>query len=209
MSFLGTVEVAELEGLRDALAAPDEAEARALADQLAQSARIYGPFVRGGGSVHAANLERETLMKRLFLEQARAAERRDGAPPKALLKFGANHVTRGLSPTHVPSLGNFVYELAAADGAKVLSVLMICGPGASVVDFMGNVTAADGAFAERFGFLAAHVASSGFTVIDLAPWKDRPRAWAAVPADVADAIWAYDALLVVSGEGPATFVVPR
>jgi len=29
------------------------------------------------------------------------------------------------------------------------------------------------------------------------------------PPETASAIWAFDALLIVSGEGPATFVVPR
>lgn len=209
MSFLGTVDVAELERLRESLADPAEADARRLAGLLATSARIYGPFVRGGGSVYAANFERETLMKRLFVENARVAEAGDGRPPKVLLKFGANHVTRGLSSTHVPSLGNFLYETAALSGDEALSVLAVCGPGSAVADFMGNVTHADEPFAKSHGFLASHVSEPGFTLIDLGPWKDRPRLWRDLPPSTADAIWAFDALLIVSGQGPATFVVPR
>lgn len=209
MSFLGTVDVAEIERLRDSLADPAEAEARRLAGLLAVSARIYGPFVRGGGSVYAANLERETLMKRHFMEFLREAERRDGAAPKVLLKFGANHLTRGLSATHVPSLGNFLYETAELSGDGAFSVLAVCGPGSAVADFMGNVTAADEAFAKSHGFLAPHTSEPGFTLIDLGPWKDRPRLWKDVPPSTADAIWAFDALLIVSGQGPATLVVPR
>lgn len=209
MSFLGTVDVAELERLRDALADPAEAPAQRYAGLLARSARIYGPFVRGGGSVFAANLDRETMMKQLFLDYAASAEARDGAPPRVLLKFGANHLMRGLSHTHVPSLGNFLYEMAGVSGDSVFSVLAVLGPGSQVVDFLGKTTRADEAFEKAYGFLLPHVSGPGMTLIDLGPWKDRPRRWADIPRTTADLIWAFDALLIVSGEGPATFVVPR
>lgn len=209
MSFLGTVDVAELEGLRDALADPAEAPAQRLAGLLARSARIYGPFVRGGGSIFAANLDRETLMKELFREHAEAATERDGAPPRVLFKFGANHLMRGLSHTHVPSLGNFLYEWAGVSGDSVFSVLAVLGPGSEVVDFMGRTTLADESFGRSHGFLLPHVSEPGMTLIDLGPWKDLPRRWADLPPETRDLIWAFDALLVVSGAGPATFVVPR
>jgi erythromycin esterase-like protein len=209
MSFLGTVDVAELERLRNALTDPAEGPVRRLAGLLARSARIYGPFVRGGGSVFAANLDRETLMKQLFREHAEAAAARDGTPPRVLLKFGANHLMRGLSHTHVPSLGNFLYETVGVAGDSVFSVLAVLGPGSEVVDFMGQTTLADESFAKSHGFLLPHVSEPGMTLIDLGPWKDRPRRWADIPRKAADLIWAFDALLIVSGAGPATFVVPR
>jgi len=209
MKFLGTVEIAELEALRDALVAPEEAEGRRLASLLVQSRRIYGPFVQGGGSVYAANLERETMMKTLLVDDMRAAESRDGAPPKALFKFGANHMTRGLSSTHVPSLASFVTETAVARGERAFSVLVVCGPGSSVSDFMGKTYPTDDDFAEHYGFLAGHVANPGATLIDLGPWKDRPRTWKELPPGTADLIWAYDALVVVSGAEPATFLAPK
>jgi hypothetical protein len=207
--FLGSVDESELEGLRRLLAADDDAEARKLVDALIQSARIYRPFVVREGSVYAANLERETLMKHLLVEQSRAAEQRDGAPPRALFKFGQTHMTRGLSATHVPSLANFVYETLQAEGSGALSIMMVCAPGAAATDFVGNVTGCEESFAEAFGFLAGHIEQPGYTLVDLGPWKDSPRLWKNIPAATANLIWAFDAMLVVSGGGGSHAILER
>ena len=208
LSFLGNVDQGRLLSLQSKLQGPKDAEARKLVEALVVSSRIYRPFVvRGSGSIYSANLEREKLMKRTFIEQYRAAQKRDGAPPKVLFKFGAYHMTNGLSGTHVPSLASFAYEKALGEGSSALSILMICGPGGASAGLLGNVASCDEDFAKYYGFLAPHVAESGATLIDLRPWRDTPRAWKDLSEDVKAYIWAYDAIVVISGGGESHAIV--
>ncbi len=207
LSFLGTVDQSRLLQLESDLRAAGDVRAGKLAAALIESARIYRPFVAGGGSIYKANLARETLMKQTFLERYRDAERHDGAPPKVLFKFGAYHMTNGLSPTHVPSLASFAYEQALADDAGAVSILMVCGPGGASADLMGNVTSCDDVFARDYGFLTRYLSSTGATLIDLRPLKDRPGAWKDLNEQVKEQIWAYDAIVVISGGGASHMIV--
>jgi hypothetical protein len=61
----------------------------------------------------AASLRREALMKELFHRQWQKSGR-----PRVLLRFGRNHLHRGYDRRGVPTLGNFVAELAVAHGVQ-------------------------------------------------------------------------------------------
>ena len=200
LDFLGKVDLTALSKLRDLLSpAADRAFAQ-LVDDMILSARIYQPFVGvdGGFSVYAANLERENLMKRTFLQRYRSA-----GTPKVLFKFGAYHMMRGLSGTHVPSLGNFVADLALAEGKSSFHMLILCGPGTMAGDLMGNSAACDFDIAKDMPDLAGQVDAKVLTLFDLSRWKDKPRRWEHLPANVREMIWAYDALLFVPNGKPA------
>ena len=204
LEFLGTVELRELQELHALLGDEQDREWAQLAAGMIESARIYQPFVAGRGlSVHAANLERETLMKRTFLARMHEAQTREGRMPKVLFKFGANHMMRGLSPTYVPSLGNFVSEFALAQGKSAFGLLILCGPGTKAADFMGNEADCEFDAAKAFPDLVAHVDPKTPTLFDLRRWKDRPKQWAHLAPEVRAMIWAYDALLFVPGGKPA------
>jgi len=204
LQFLGEVDLGELQKLRSLLGAQEDRALAELVDGMVLSARIYQPFVTGKGlSVYAANLEREDLMKRLFLARLKEAEARDGKVPKVLFKFGANHMMRGLSTTHVPSLGNFVSDHALARGAHTFSVLLLCGPGTKAGDFMGNEGDCEFSVPTAFPDLAAHVDAKEPTLFDLRVWKDKPRRWAHLSTEVREMIWAYDAVLFVPNGKPA------
>src|SRR5262249_34162600 len=127
--FLGKVDVARLLALRAVMPYDEDPAVTALADQLIESAEIYAPFVTGRGAFYGANLRREKLMKTRVMANYPAALARDGKPPRVLLKFGSNHLMRGLSETRVPSLGSFVAENALGMlGKPVFNLRMICGP---------------------------------------------------------------------------------
>ncbi len=200
LEFLGKVDLAELQELRGALGAEQDRPLAQLVDDMILSARIYQPFVgvTTGLSVYAANLERETLMKRTLLDLYRAA-----GGPKVFFKFGANHMMRGLSSTHVPSLGNFAADLAASEGKSAFHLLILCGPGTKAGDLMGNATACSLDLAKDFPDLVAQVDTKQMTLFDLAPWKDKPRRWAHLSEDVRAMIWAFDAVLFVPNGKPA------
>lgn len=206
--WLAKVDRARILALRDAIPARDAA-ARRIADLLAQSAAIYSPFSGGQGSWHRANLARETLMKRSFLGYYDAVAKRGGPPPRVLFKFGAWHLQRGLSETNVPSLGNFLAELALARYDRpVFNLRVMCGPGAEQATFDGSVQSCADEFAPLAPALGAALSPEGATVFDLRPLRDKPRLWRDWPAEAKRLVWTYDAVVVIRGGGAATFIAP-
>src|SRR5262249_46145609 len=159
---------------RDLLGGEADRTLAQLMDDMILSARIYQPFVgvNTGLSVYAANLERETLMKRTFLALYRAA-----GGPKVFFKFGANHMMRGLSQTQVPALASFVDDVAIAEGKRAFNLLILCGPGTKAGDLMGNEGNCEIDLAKDLPDLVPQVDATRLTLFDLAPWKDKPRRW--------------------------------
>ena len=194
LEFLGKADLAALAKLRALLGDDKDRALAQMVDDMILSARIYQPFVGvdGGLSVYAANLERENLMKRLFHARYQAAGK-----PKVFFKFGAYHMMRGLSGTHVPSLGNFVADVAQAEGKSTFHLLILCGPGTKAGDLMGNPVPCSLDVAKDFPDLVRHVDAKVPTLFDLGPWKDKPRRWAHLSENVRSTIWAFDAILFV------------
>ena len=109
-----------------------------------------------------ASTRREMLMKELFFGYWQSNGR-----PRVMLRFGGNHLHRGIDSRGVSTLGNFVAELAAANGDRVFNVVEFAGAGqiasgGRAVDFPGLLD--DPAFA----FLAS-IARHPATVFDLRP----------------------------------------
>jgi hypothetical protein len=208
IGWLAKVDRARIVALRDAIPARDAA-ARRIADLLVQSAAIYSPFSGGQGSWHRANLKRETLMKRSFLGYYDTVVRRGGPPPRVLFKFGAWHLQRGLSETNVPSLGNFLAEVALARYDRpVFNLRVMCGPGAEQVMFDGRVASCADEFAPIAPAFGAALSVEGETLFDLRPLRDKPRLWRDWPAEAKRLVWTYDAVVVIRGGGAATFIAP-
>jgi hypothetical protein len=109
-----------------------------------------------------ASTRREALMKELFFGYWQSNGR-----PKVMLRFGANHLHRGIDSRGVSTLGNFVAELAAANREQVFNVVEFTGggqilAGGRAVDYTGDLD--DAALA----FLAS-IARHSATVFDLRP----------------------------------------
>ena len=202
LEFLSKVEIAEFEKLRRLLVDQRDSALAALVDDMILSAKIYAPFIgKTGLSVYAANLERENYMKRQFLLRYGQAGK-----PKVFFKFGGNHMSVGLSGTHVPALANFVSDYAMAEGVKAFNVFILCGPGSKAGDFLGNTVDCDMSVAKDFPDLVGAVDSKQPTLFDLRGWKDKPRRWEHMSQSVRELVWAYDAILFVPNGKPASFL---
>jgi hypothetical protein len=116
------------------------------------------------GSRLNASIRREGFMKERFFEYWVNAVR-----PKVFLRFGRNHLHRGMDRRGVSTLGNFVAELAAAERLSTFNVAAFAGGGrirlvgpASEFDERGDDPA--------FAYLAT-VAQYPATVFDLRPLR--------------------------------------
>jgi hypothetical protein len=70
------------------------------------------------------NTEREAVLKKNFLDRYWNTARA-GHLPKAMFKFGANHLYHGKNPTQAFPIGNLAHELAIANGSHAFGLYVI------------------------------------------------------------------------------------
>lgn len=199
LEFLGKVDLKQLETLKGLLSVGGEANLAQLVADMIVSAGIYAPFVgREGMSVYQANLQREQLMKSTFMSHYLKNGR-----PKVVFKFGANHLTRGLSPVNVPSLSSFVHEFALTEGKMVFSLLILCGPGTKAGGFQGEISTCDMDVTKEIPEIASHLDPMQPTLFDLAGWKGRPKRWEHLSEAMRRLLWGYDAVMIIPNGKPA------
>ena len=91
--------------------------------QLRRSADVYKHWTTGRGLDN--NLDRIEIIREYFLDAYRAAEKREGAPPRVLMKFGATHASRATTPMNTFDLGPLIEGMAAANGMEALHIAYI------------------------------------------------------------------------------------
>ena len=172
-----------------------------LLQSLATSAEIFGYYRRASAGEYVGlynNTVREAVMKANFLEQYRGAAI-GGTLPKAMLKFGSNHLYHGKNPTQAFPIGNLAYELAIANGAEAYGLYVISlGPGyRSYADYPAWMRPLLPAAEPRVP-----------TLVDLRALRRYQRVLRAGVAP--DEVWeqmallhGYDALVILPGSRPA------
>lgn len=103
--------------------------ASALLDGLVKSAEIYDYYVRAesdkDAALHHRNCTvREAWLKTQFTHDYRAAAASE-VLPRALFKFGDNHIRRGIGSTGAWTLGTFVAGLATFDEMEAYGILVV------------------------------------------------------------------------------------
>lgn len=176
--------------------------ARDLIDELYRTNEIYSAFTGRGGSALEANTIRETGMKAQFLEAWDQVDRND---PHIMFVFGANHMMRGHSRTHVSSLGNFLAEWGYANDLSFFNVAIDCVGGEMREVRSGQVMPCQ-AYFDLSGTALQGVADNGPVVVDLKsirPWLIRSGD---EHAQLRDLALAFDALILLPDVKPATLI---
>lgn len=175
---------------------------------LEDSHEIYSLY--GQERYHDNNDVRGKLMK----DQWRAAAAPFGGPAlggkRAFLRLGANHVIRGLSQLGISDIGNFLAEMAAADGAESLHVLVMPTSGAlnawvpfvptDVRAYKIDVTSDD--YRLYRDFLEA--VPPGRAVYDLRPLRAKYRRLSAGKPFLEKILLGYDLVVTIDQVRPAT-----
>jgi hypothetical protein len=117
----------DLAELASVFRSPVASRAKRLLAGLAKSAEIFGYYRRAEAGEFVGlynNTVREETLKENFLQRYRAAAARGNAP-KAMFKFGANHLYHGKNPTQAFPIGNLAHEMAIAQGSRAYGVYVI------------------------------------------------------------------------------------
>ncbi len=212
LMFLASAKGEDFDKLDAAFRGSRNKEATTLLKELRISAEIYSKIFSGRG--YESNRQRSLLMKAHFMDYYRAVSRTEKLP-KVMFKFGSNHVKRGLNYTSIYDLGNFVSELADANGTKSLHILMIANGGTqnAFVPFAGSEadkaktidTARSNNFADIRPLLELSNGDEKF-LVDLRPLRSVISSGRLkdLPNGFADLVLGYDVVVVMPNVRAAT-----
>lgn len=181
-------------------------EANLILDTLEETFEINRLF--GAGQGWQSNERRGRLLRGSFLRHWRA-ERAAGRAPRVMLKFGANHMTRGLNMTDTYDLGALIPEVAAQESAGSFSMLVLADPASETSNFNPATFAYVPGRREQYQAgmepFTGQPLPGGFTLFDMAPLRRLARSGdRTLHPELVRTIHGFDAVLVMTGSTPAT-----
>ncbi len=188
----------DLASLQSAVKHSGNRRAQQLAAALVKTHHIYN--LHETAHRYDANRERARWMKQNFLARYRQLSQSTGKPPRVLLKFGANHLFKGINETELNDLGNFVTELADGLGSTSLHIEVLgirgedeaeVGPGQPDRAVAKDIE--PGALAPLY----SEAFPGGWTVFDLRPLRSQFASFGPVDRDLERLILGYDMLVLV------------
>jgi hypothetical protein len=117
--------LAQMTALREQFHALPGTRAQKLLDGLVKSAEIYSYYRRADNGEYVGlynNTVREAWFKQGFMADYRRSVALGDVLPKALFKFGDDHMYHGLNPLQAFSIGNFAHEFAISNGYDAYSI---------------------------------------------------------------------------------------
>ena len=198
-SFAG--DPALVSAVREAWPEPDP-RSEIILNTLEKTLSINRLWVQG--KAWESNQARASLQRENFLRYW-DAEKKRGAAPRLMAKYGASHIVRGRSQTAVYDLGTLLPEIAAIEGGHSFSLLVVPGAGSFTAVLNPSTwsyeprPAKDG-YAKGIEPLMNAAFDSSFTLLDLAalrPVVGMNRG--ELDDELFRVIHGFDMLLVMSG----------
>jgi hypothetical protein len=179
-----------------------QTEAEWIIDTLEETLEINRLW--GAGKGWESNQRRAANLRWNFLRHWRPYQHK-AKPPKAMLKFGSNHMVRGLNDVGAMDLGSLLPELAEAHGSKSFHLMVLPGRNCSVATFdPTRFRYAPRPIGREYGdgleWLRDEAWPDSFTVFETAPLRPMVHASRKDFDDAFQrAIFGFDAVLVMSG----------
>jgi len=201
--FLVVADPEDFDALRSAFAA--DSGALALLDWKETSTKAWR--FQFAGENYRSNLARTDFMRRSFAEQYRRHKGDRLVGPRAVLKFGGNHVFRGRTPVNVFDVGTLAAMLAEYEGSHAFNVMVVAGPGTERTTFHPTgpriAPVEDATWATPLYEAADMEQWSMFDLRPLRPHLDSGRLQ--VAPEIERLIWGFDAYLVLVRSSAAGF----
>ncbi len=156
------------------------------------------------GRIYLNNAIRGNIMKENFRRYYRYAQAQGEEVPRVAFKFGAYHLQRGLTPTHIYDIGNLASEVAALNGMESLHIRFSGLKGRSY-----NMLAGPQAFDNTKSLLPeikavveSELPENGWLLLDLRPL--RPLIGKDTPEELKQLVFGYDLWVLVPEALPLT-----
>jgi len=171
-------------------------------DTLQSTLEINRFWVEGRG--WDSNVHRAALLRSNFLRHWREAKQLNSSP-KFIAKLGGNHLIRGQNSVGTFDLGTLLPEIAALEGSRSFSVLVLPGPESMVAvlnpsSWSYEARPAKDNYAEGLEALVDAAYADEFTLIDLRALRAIVRQSVdQYGAEAIRVVHGFDMLLVMSG----------
>jgi hypothetical protein len=195
--------------LREAYQPVAGSEEDRILHNLYETVKINELFMARRG--YESNRRRAELNKKVFMDHFSQVAWEGDEPERVMFRFGGNHMMRGRTSTDVFDIGNLAAEIASAIGKRSFHLMVMGGPGTEhavinpqVFEWVNvPVDAANAAWADP---LIAATDDTEWTLFDLRALRPLLSAdrLGDVPERLARNIWAFDAILVLTGSTPST-----
>ena len=180
----------------------NDSRAQILLFGLLKSAEIYSYHIRAHedhdpSGIYFNGTVREAWLKSQFIRDYRAA----GGAPRALFKFGGNHMRRGVGSTGAWTLGTFAADLATFDGMEAYGILVVA-IGSNIPDWSH--------LPPELAPLLPSERPSTPVLVDLSALRPEAKAYIdrATPGareETRALLFGFDALVVLPDSAPATW----
>ena len=162
-----------------------------------------------GGQNWASNARRAALIRKNFLEYWNSQSARDSTA-RIMVKMGSSHLVRGRSNSDAFDLGALLPELAAINGTRTFSLLVLPGEQALTAVFdpvklTFNPAPPKDGYANDLAPLVAAAEDEKFTLIDLRQLRAiKGLRRSSTNRNLLKTIMGYDMLLVMSGSNASS-----
>lgn len=106
-------------------------EAQTILEELSQSITIYRT---NDTDNYRSNQLRARYLRNNLRNHVQKAQQ-SGKTPQILIKMGARHIYRGMTPNNALDVGNLAVSLARGMGGEALNVAILCGPNSRMTAF--------------------------------------------------------------------------
>jgi hypothetical protein len=189
-----------LDAAQVVFARSQNAEARALTEQLVLGRKIYKEQ-SDDGDAKWSNERREALLMDNFVHYAALF---DDRPGPLFLKLGAYHLMRGASPLVSEAFGQRVERWATLHGLSTMNVFVDCAGGKLRDGVLGFETDCDQYLSGDADLFNRHVIDNRPTLFDLRPLRVL-FATGAFPKKLQRVVANYDYYLIVPGTHASPF----
>jgi len=211
--YIGVAEPAEFETLKGLFGPEVDPETLGILDGLLFSNRFYrSVFLEDPDGEGFDLLEKKSqTMRQIFLSRYQALKAKTGEKAKVIIKYGSQHLGRGLNQAGIYDFGNFIPELAEIEHGATLSIRFICGPEGFGSTREGKPYPCSLYFEQFKAFFGDALSDTGPTLIDFRTLRKNPvftEAWAAnFSGTQKDTPWQFDALVVIPNATPSKRLV--
>ncbi|MDZ7659690.1 ChaN family lipoprotein [Fodinibius sp.] len=173
-------------------------EARQILSELQKSIKIYR---LNDEDNYRSNQIRARYLRDNLRQSFQQADRPSNKKPQVVIKAGAFHAYKGMTPNNALDIGNLSVSLARAMGGEALNVAVLCGPGSQSRSFPAQTV---DCWSDRLGEDLKSLSKEQPVLFDLTALHPLlHEGTVTVGEELGDFLWAFDAVVLIPNTVPA------